>query len=338
MNALAQTLIVPPHICYVVLDDQWQILDHSPPVAFGTWLDPDLPLRASDIRDHFPELFGCEEIFSDILAGNLPLFTLNGMTRTTANGENFYLDLHLQAAPPTGEALQPTTLILFIEDVTEKMRLEQVLVQSTNEANLLLNALTASKQYIDRIVTAIADALIVTTPHQIIKTVNEATEKLFGYRQEELIGQSLALLIVEAEPLFTELYDSIQNYGELSRNLEVVCQHRSGVKLTVAFSCSLIHTEAQEDGEHHLIPDIVYIGRDVTERQRTQQRLAAQYAIARILSEATTLEAATHEILKAIGENLDWDVGELWLPSTTAERKPALPQPDDMIWQRSGEP
>jgi len=338
MNAFAQTLIVPPHLCYVVLDGQWQIVDHSPPVAFGRWLDPDIPLRDSDIRDHFPELFGCEEIFSDILAGNLPLFTLNGMTRTTATGENFYLDLHLQAAPASLGKEQSTLLILFIEDVTEKMRLEQVLVQSTNEANLLLNALTASKQYIDRIVTAIADALIVTTPHQIIKTVNQATEKLFGYRQEELIGQSLSLLILDAEPLFKELHDSIQNHGELSRNLEVVCQHQSGVKLTVAFSCSLIHTEAQGDNDHHLIPDIVYIGRDVTERQRTQQRLAAQYAIARILSEATTLEAATHQILKAIGENLNWDVGELWLPSTVAERKPALPQPDDMIWQRSGEP
>ncbi len=336
MNVFDQTLIVPPHICYVVFDGAGQIVNHSPTASLDHWRDISVPLLHTDIRDHFPELYGCEDVFMAIAVNEMPHFALNGITRTTADGQNLYLDLHVQATPSTAAA--DPYLILFIENVSEKMHLEQVLVQSTNESNLLLNALTASKNYIDRIVTAIADALIVTTPDQTIKTINHATEILFGYTQAELIDQPLSRLILNADPLFAELAAAIQTEGVLSRNIEVECQTKQGAKLNVAFSCSLIQTEAQGESDHRLTQDIVYIGRDITERHRTQQRLAAQYAIARILSESISLEVATHRILQAIGENLNWDVGEFWIPYTTDERKPIAQDLEHTTWDQDGNP
>jgi adenylate cyclase len=82
-------------------------------------------------------------------------------------------------------------LILFLEDVTDKMTLEQVLVQNTNETNLLLNKLNRSKDYINKIVSSMADGLIVTDSQGIIKTFNSFTLELFGYEEDELIDQNI---------------------------------------------------------------------------------------------------------------------------------------------------
>src|SRR5207248_5493610 len=45
---------------------------------------------------------------------------------------------------------------------------------------------------------------------------------------------------------------------------------------------------------------------DVTERKRSEQRLAAQYAVARALAESENLAAATPDLLRGIGGSLEW--------------------------------
>jgi hypothetical protein len=48
------------------------------------------------------------------------------------------------------------------------------------------------------------------------------------------------------------------------------------------------------------------------ERQRHRRRLAAQYAVSRVLSQARNLDEAAPEILRIIGEHLGWEAGVLW--------------------------
>ena len=64
-------------------------------------------------------------------------------------------------------------LIVFLEDATQRMVSQQILAQRANEASLLLSALTASKNYIDRVIASMTDVLVVTTASGIIKTVNQ---------------------------------------------------------------------------------------------------------------------------------------------------------------------
>jgi len=52
---------------------------------------------------------------------------------------------------------------------------------------------------------------------------------------------------------------------------------------------------------------------DVTERKRGEQRLAAQYAVARALAESENLAAATPALLLGIGSSLEWQWGALWV-------------------------
>ncbi|MCC6416923.1 MAG: PAS domain S-box protein, partial [Gemmataceae bacterium] len=56
----------------------------------------------------------------------------------------------------------------------------------------------------------------------------------------------------------------------------------------------------------------VIVCRDITERKRAEQRLAAQHAVTRALACAASVEDAGPEILHAICEGLGWDVAALW--------------------------
>ncbi len=45
---------------------------------------------------------------------------------------------------------------------------------------------------------------------------------------------------------------------------------------------------------------------------RAERRLVAQYAVTRVLADSATLKDAGQEILRAIGESLDWELGMFW--------------------------
>ena len=45
---------------------------------------------------------------------------------------------------------------------------------------------------------------------------------------------------------------------------------------------------------------------------RAERRLMAQYAVTRVLADSATLKDAGQEILRAIGESLDWELGMFW--------------------------
>jgi PAS domain S-box-containing protein len=52
--------------------------------------------------------------------------------------------------------------------------------------------------------------------------------------------------------------------------------------------------------------------REVTERQRTERLLSLQYVITRVLAGANSLTEAAPLMLRIMGENQGWQVGELW--------------------------
>jgi adenylate cyclase len=287
---------------YLIVDRDFNILEASSGVQ--QFVDsPEDIIEGKDVRLSFPELFGLEEILSDILDGKQTSFEINAIGRSCLQGNPIYLDLYIVKNHYEENSIN--CLIIFLEDVTQKMILEQNLVQSSNEKSLLLSALTASKAYIEKIIISIADALIVTTPSGIIKTVNRATQHLLGYSEEELIGQPLSRITCEDKVLIAATQPPLL-FQEALNVVEVACQTKTGEKLAIAFSCSAIQTDVEG------IQNYIYVGRDVTERQRSQKRLAVQYATSRIMSESATPNEAIPKILQAIGENLVWDFGEFW--------------------------
>lgn len=303
MNSLFEQLLTLRRMEYVTLDQHLHIVTVS--AGGQRFADNAVELtKGMDCYLPFPELVGAEAALMAVLQGQQASFELHAIAHPRPNGSLLYFDLCVTRV--TEAAFAESALIIFFEDVTKHMALEQCLVQASNEMSLLLQALTASKEYLNKIVTSIADALIVTNQTGIIKTVNQATQALLGYGQAALIGQSIATFVADNNFLLQAIQPDTSP-EEACKEIEIVCHTSSGAKRLIAFSCSTIQTDS-DDGQA-----FIYIGRDITDRERTQQRLMAQYTIARLLSEAATIAQATTKILPTLCHVLEWDLVELWL-------------------------
>jgi two-component system sensor histidine kinase/response regulator len=64
------------------------------------------------------------------------------------------------------------------------------------------------------------------------------------------------------------------------------------------------------------------ISRDITERKRSDQRRATQHAITHILAEASGPGEALPSCLQALAENMDWQLGVVWLVQPETQKEP----------------
>ncbi|BBD69214.1 multi-sensor hybrid histidine kinase [Nostoc commune NIES-4072] len=284
MNSFLNNLLSVCGIEYLIIDESFKILEMSLGLNhFGNILNEFKP--GQDVRVVFPELEGLEDVFDAIRQGKQEKFELKGIMRSQDTVSPFYIDICITNNIP--EDHSSNRLIIVIEDATERMVLEQSLFQGANEANLLLRNLKASKQYIDQIVTSMADALLVTTLSGEIKKINYAAQILLQYNEIELIGQPITKFIKEVNkyPLIIADIESThvsqnQDINPLVQELETVCYTKSGKTIPVAFSSSIVKTEI----EH--FQGYVYILRDMTERK--QAELAKQEFLAMISHEVRT--------------------------------------------------
>ncbi|MDZ8185494.1 MAG: adenylate/guanylate cyclase domain-containing protein [Nostoc sp. ChiSLP02] len=285
------------------LDDNFCIIDASEQVQRFAYR-PEEAIVGKDIRLSFPELSGLEDVLKAILYGKQELFELQGIKRIAEQKFHLYIDIYI-----IGEQYEklPNKLIILIEDVTDRIILKQKLAQQTNEANLLSHALTSCKSYMEQVIASMADAFLVTNNLGKIIKVNHTAEQLFGFSEEEFIDQHISLIIDDRVVIkaIHQHFAARQSF----QNLEIICRTKTREKRLIAFSCSVIAKKTKGQA------DIVYIGRDITDRQRREQRTSTQYAITRILSESHTIKQAIPQILQSICENLGWDLGELWTSS-----------------------
>ncbi|TAG75394.1 MAG: PAS domain-containing sensor histidine kinase [Oscillatoriales cyanobacterium] len=264
MNPLFRKLLGPRQTEYLIVNHNFIIQETSAEVQ--NYADtPGDALPGTDARICFPELIGIENILMSIVMGRRPSFELKGIARFADNNRPLYFDM--LAIEHENEQDMASNLLILIEDATEKMVMKQSLIQRANEANLLLSALAASKDYIDKVIRSMGDALLVTTTLGIIKTVNQSAQWLFGYSEAELIDQPLSIIVVEETLLYQGRHRYILSQKELLRELEVVCTTKSGEEIWVEFSCSAIQTEL--DGLY----DFIYIGRDITERKQEDMEI-----------------------------------------------------------------
>ncbi|WP_181154332.1 hybrid sensor histidine kinase/response regulator [Nostoc sp. 'Peltigera membranacea cyanobiont' N6] len=269
---------------YLILDEYLKIVEIS--VGLNHLANiPDEVKQGEDVRIVFPELEGLEDIFDAIRHGEQDNFELKGIMRSQDATSPLYIDIRITKNIQENSSINP--LIIIVEDSTERMVLEQSLFQGANEANLLLRNLKASKQYIDQIVTSMADALLVTTLSGKIKKLNLAAQVLLEYDEIELIGQPITKVIREVDSYKLEIgnIENIETFlnpdqNPLGKEVETVCYTKSRKTISVAFSYSIVKTEI----EH--FQGYVYILRDMTERK--QAELAKQEFLAMISHEVRT--------------------------------------------------
>ncbi|HEY9864817.1 MAG TPA: adenylate/guanylate cyclase domain-containing protein [Candidatus Obscuribacterales bacterium] len=311
MNHLFKQFLIARKMDYLVIDPELKIQDFSQGVIrFAE--DAEGLNQGEDVHFYFPELIGTEDIIDSIIQGDQDYFELNAMSRQIEEKTLIYFNIYFLGVSIQGEHI-PELMLLF-EEVTQRMELEQALVQETNESRLLLNAYSHSQQYIDRIITSMEDILIVTNQQGIIQKINLATLSLLEYSQLDLINHSLSSFVEDDTFLQEYLKESsLKKQDFLFKNLELTCQKKHGGKIILEFSISTLTTDTDDS------LDFIYVGRDITARKRAQQRMFTQYQISRILSEAPNIHEALLQILQSTCESWGWILGEVWMLENFSE-------------------
>ena len=134
------------------------------------------------------------------------------------------------------------------------------------------------------------------------KYLNPAWETALGYTREELLSRP-----------YIEYVHPDDRSATVSEAAHVASGH-STLSFENRYHC--------KDGSYRWLlwsaivraeKGLIYcVAADVTEHKLEAVRLAAQYAVTRVLADAPTLALATPRILKAICECLGWSVGAIW--------------------------
>ena len=124
-----------------------------------------------------------------------------------------------------------------------------------------LNETTITKNYLNTVLNSLSDAVLVTSPQGIVKSCNEATQRLLGYQEADLVGKPLVSFIDEVH---RNAFDFTNSAPEAR---ETVLRTASGQTIPVSMASSAITTEdPQFQGN-------IYVARNITERKRAERRI-----------------------------------------------------------------
>ncbi len=170
-------------------------------------------------------------------------------------------------------------------------------------------ALRASEARTEAILEVALDSIVTIDHEGRIVDWNPAAERTFGYARSEAVGREMAELIVP--PSLRERHRmGLRRAVTTGRNtiigqrIEIVARRADGLEFPVELAVTRI-----SDGGPPLFTGHI---RDITARKQAESRQAAQYAVARVLAEAGTLDEAAPRIIQAVCASLQWDIGAIW--------------------------
>jgi len=128
----------------------------------------------------------------------------------------------------------------------------------------------AADENFRRLLELAPDALVVVNQQGNIVLVNSQTENIFGYRREELLGQTVEKVIPDRSNFIADRHKRVVSTG-----LELYALHKDGTEFPVEISLSPLETE-----EGVLISSAI---RDITERKRLESDLRKQKELFQII-------------------------------------------------------
>jgi PAS domain S-box-containing protein len=129
---------------------------------------------------------------------------------------------------------------------------------------------------LEQMVTVIADAVVVADREGRIALWNPAAARLFGYSEEEAVGQPLDLITPERlrarhnTGFAHSMQTGTTRYGE--QLLKVPAKHRDGRTLSIAFTVAML---VDDQGA---VTGVVAVIRDETARFKAEREIAARLA------------------------------------------------------------
>src|SRR3954452_7356123 len=191
----------------------------------------------------------------------------------------------------------PICYVGIKRDISERKRQEEALRRSETELTDFFENAAVGLHWVG--------------PNGYIIRVNQAELALLGYTREDYIGHHISEFHADRDAIKAILEQL--HRGEELRDHEVRLRCKDG---SIKYAC-LNSSAYFENGK--FIHTRCFT-RDITDRKQTEQRLYLQYAITRILSESNDVVEAARGILRAVCENLNWQVGVLWRLERESDR------------------
>ena len=206
------------------------------------------------------------------------------------------------------------------------------IVHDVTEYREAINAVREGERHIRAIMENVADSLVTIDEAGIIRSVNPAVERMFGYKAAELIGENVKVLMPDPHRIEHDNY--LRRYlatGKASilgvSSREVVGRHKDGSPIDVELTSS----EMWYGG------DRMFIGvlRDITARKQADEALRQKTAfielskvIAAAANEASSVEEALETCIAEVCRHFGWPAGHAYVPAQdgSGELSPS------MIW------
>ncbi len=187
---------------------------------------------------------------------------------------------------------------LISRETAQRGRAESALRASEAEAKKL--AVIASKTL---------NAVFIIDDRKRIDWVNEGFTRITGYRADEVIGRLPGPFFLGpgTDPETLNLVREHAWSGQTRRD-EIQFHGKSARRYWAELEVQPIFDKAGA------VDRVIGIMSDISDRRRSEGRLAVQYAATSVLAEASSLEGAIPELLRAVGENLEVDLVEYWAP------------------------
>jgi diguanylate cyclase (GGDEF)-like protein/PAS domain S-box-containing protein len=124
-----------------------------------------------------------------------------------------------------------------------------------------LRQTTITRDYLERVLNSMNDAVIVTTADGRIRQVNEAANRMLGAGADELAGREMTSLVAEPERAAFVLELAA------SETRETALVTKGGERVPVSLSGSVLEeTDPESRG-------LIFVARNITEKRRAEQRI-----------------------------------------------------------------
>lgn len=269
----ARLLSVPIALVSIVDEDRiWFKARHGLDVA---QIDRAPGLCASAILHGGPWLvenasIDVRTLHNPLVAGELGLRFYAGVPLTTKDGHNLGTLCVIDREPRTISLDQAAILDDLASVVMDQLELRLAArdaVASKDMALARADQLVREARILSAMVQSSQDAIITKDTDGVVTTWNQAAERIFGYTEQEMIGQPILRLIPPDRHHEENFILGSILRGERVELYETVRRHKSGRTIPISLTVSPMWNEAGE------VVGASKIARDVTDRKDSEQRI-----------------------------------------------------------------
>ncbi len=233
----------------VTLDRQYRVLSYNRFVQEAFRLQEDVTGRSA--IEVFHEGGICPHCVAKLTFENRDVNTI-----TQSRGANY---AELSAYPVFDEDGEVKEAVVLIRDITDRVLYQEEILS-------LYKEVVQTKDYLESLIDNSADAIITTDLEGNVRSWNNGAEKIYGWKEEEVLGRFLPFIpdeLYEVEKYYIERIKK----GETIKDIETIRKTKDGRLIEVSLTLSPIKDASGE------VIGISGISRDISEKKRVEKEL-----------------------------------------------------------------